>query len=70
MTFCENEQYKDQAKAFFLAAAKEGLMILVAGANVLRFAPALNISDDLIEEAMLKLKEAVKNTIKAHESKV
>jgi acetylornithine/N-succinyldiaminopimelate aminotransferase len=65
-----NEQYKDQAKAFFLASAKEGLMILVAGANVLRFAPALNISDELIEEAMLKLKEAVKNTVKAHESKM
>lgn len=58
-----NEQYQDQAKAFFLASAKQGLLILVAGSNVLRFAPPLNISDDLIEQAMLKLKQAVKNVV-------
>ncbi|WP_298939312.1 aspartate aminotransferase family protein [uncultured Psychromonas sp.] len=58
-----NEQYQDQAKTFFLASAEEGLLILVAGANVLRFAPALNISDDLIEQAMQKLKQAVKNIV-------
>ena len=58
-----NEQYKDQAKTFFLESAQQGLLILVAGANVLRFAPALNISDDLIEQAMLKLKQAVKNIV-------
>ena len=54
-----NEQYQDQARAFFLESAEQGLLILVAGANVLRFAPALNISDDLIDQAMLKLKQAV-----------
>ncbi|RBW43985.1 aspartate aminotransferase family protein [Psychromonas sp. B3M02] len=54
-----NEQYQDQAKTFFLGAAEQGLLILVAGANVLRFAPALNISDELIEQAMLKLKQAI-----------
>jgi len=58
-----NEQFQDQAKAFFLEAAKQGLLILVAGANVLRFAPALNISDDVIEQAMLKLKQAVNNVV-------
>jgi len=58
-----NEQYQDQAKAFFLESAQQGLLVLVAGANVLRFAPALNISDDLIEQAMLKLKQAVKNVV-------
>lgn len=58
-----NEQYQDQAKAFFLESAEQGLLILVAGANVLRFAPALNISDDLIDQAMLKLKQAVKNIV-------
>lgn len=59
-----NETYQDQAKAFFLEAAKQGLLILVAGANVLRFAPALNISDAEIVEAMARLKEAVKQVIK------
>lgn len=58
-----NEQYQDQAKTFFLESAKQGLLILVAGANVLRFAPALNISDDLIDQAMLKLEQAVKNIV-------
>jgi len=58
-----NEQYQDQAKVFFSESAKQGLLVLVAGANVIRFAPALNISDDLIDQAMLKFKEAVKNTI-------
>ena len=59
-----NETYQDQAKAFFLEAAKQGLLILVAGANVLRFAPALNISETEIVEAMAKLKEAVKQVVK------
>jgi len=60
-----NEQYQDQAKAFFLESAKQGLLVLVAGANVIRFAPALNIPDQLIEEAMNKFKQAVKNTVAA-----
>lgn len=55
-----NEQYQDRAKEFFLASAEQGLLVLVAGANVIRFAPALNISDDEIKEAMLKFKKAVK----------
>jgi acetylornithine/N-succinyldiaminopimelate aminotransferase len=58
-----NEQYQGHAKAFLAESAKQGLFILVAGANVLRFAPALNIPDELIDQAMLKLKQAVKNTI-------
>ena len=58
-----NETYQDQAKDFFLASAEQGLLILVAGANVLRFAPALNISDELIEQAMLKLKQAVQHIV-------
>ncbi|TEW52145.1 aspartate aminotransferase family protein [Psychromonas algicola] len=60
-----NEQYQDQAKAFFLESAKQGLLVLVAGANVIRFAPALNIPDQLIEDAMNKFKQAVKNTVAA-----
>lgn len=55
-----NEQYQDRAKEFLQESAEQGLLILVAGANVIRFAPALNISDDEIKEAMLKFKKAVK----------
>ncbi|WP_019615288.1 aspartate aminotransferase family protein [Psychromonas ossibalaenae] len=55
-----NEQYKDRAKEFFLASAEQGLLVLVAGANVIRFAPALNISHEQIRLAMVKFKQAVK----------
>jgi acetylornithine/N-succinyldiaminopimelate aminotransferase len=58
-----NEQYQDRAKEFFLASAEQGLLVLIAGANVIRFAPALNIADDEIKEAMLKFKEAVKAVV-------
>ena len=54
-----NEQYQGRAKDFLLASAEQGLWVLVAGANVIRFAPALNISDAEIKEAMLKFKKAV-----------
>ena len=54
---------RNSSKIFFLESAQQGLLILVAGANVLRFAPALNISDDLIEQAMLKLKQVVRNIV-------
>ncbi|XWY22424.1 aspartate aminotransferase family protein [Bisgaard Taxon 45] len=40
------EQYHGKASEFVKKAAENGLMILVAGPNVLRFAPALNISDE------------------------
>ncbi|WP_028865121.1 aspartate aminotransferase family protein [Psychromonas aquimarina] len=56
-----NEQYKDRAKEFFLASAEQGLLVLVAGANVIRFAPALNISEKQIRQAMVKFKQAVKS---------
>lgn len=59
-----NEQYQDQAKTFFLESAQQGLLVLVAGANVLRFVPALNIPDELIDTAMLKLQQAVAKVVK------
>lgn len=54
-----NEQYQGRSKEFLLASAELGLLVLVAGANVIRFAPALNISNDEIKEAMTKFKKAV-----------
>ncbi len=55
-----NEQYQGKAKDFLIASAELGLLVLVAGANVIRFAPALNISEDEIKLAMNKFKQAVK----------
>ncbi len=42
------EQYHGRASEFVKKAADNGLMILVAGPNVLRFAPALNISEEAL----------------------
>lgn len=58
-----NEQYQDRAKEFLLASAEQGLLVLVAGANVIRFAPALNITDEELNEAMVKFKKAVKSVL-------
>ena len=55
-----NDKYKDRAKEFLLASVDQGLLVLVAGANVIRFAPALNITEEEIKEAMFKFKKAVK----------
>ena len=60
-----NEKYQDRAKDFFLASAEHGLLVLVAGANVIRFAPALNISENEIKQAMLKLKKAVQQVVES-----
>ena len=54
-----SEKYEGRAREFLTAAVDEGLMVLVAGANVLRFAPALNISEHDINEGMAALERAV-----------
>jgi len=60
-----NEQYQGRAKDFLLASADQGLLVLVAGADVIRFAPALNITESEIKQAMAKLKIAVKQVIES-----
>lgn len=54
-----NERYADQGRATLAAAIKEGLMLLVAGPNVLRFAPSLIIPEADIREGMAKLDAAI-----------
>jgi len=53
------EQYQGQAIEIMKQAAEEGLLILVAGANVLRFTPALNIPEGDIHAGMKKLSQAI-----------
>lgn len=57
------DQWQGQAKTFLNAAAEQGLMILVAGPNVLRMAPSLIISDTDIEQAMEKLRDAIRDVL-------
>ncbi|AVY92796.1 aspartate aminotransferase family protein [Microvirgula aerodenitrificans] len=53
------EEYAGRAKDFVKAAEKQGLMVLVAGTNVVRFAPSLVIPEQDIDEGLARFKAAV-----------
>jgi len=57
--------YKGRAKEITKAAEEQGLMILVAGPDVLRFAPALIVSDEQIHEASVRLGRALAKMVSA-----
>ena len=54
-----NDTYQGKAKDFLTAAMAEGVMTLVAGANVIRFAPSLVIPDEDIVEGLARFEKAV-----------
>ncbi|MFO6423001.1 aspartate aminotransferase family protein [Motilimonas sp. KMU-193] len=56
-------EYHGKARDILVAAASAGLMVLVAGPNVLRFAPALNISDEEIELGFARLQTAIAEVV-------
>ena len=58
-----NEEWKGRARDVLVAAGKEGLMVLVAGADVVRFAPSLVIDKKDIEEGLAKLDRAIASII-------
>ena len=58
-----NEKYKGRSREFFLAAADHGLMALVAGTDVVRFAPSLVITADDIHQGMQRFEQAVKQVV-------
>lgn len=60
-----NEKYKGRSREFFLAAADQGLMALVAGPDVVRFAPSLVITPEEITAGMLCFEQAVKQVVNA-----
>lgn len=53
------EQYQGHARDFIAAAVEQGLMILVAGPNVLRFAPSLVIPEEDILAGLQRLEQAI-----------
>ena len=59
------EEYKGRSREFFLASADQGLMALVAGPDVVRFAPSLVIGKDDINEGMQRFERAVKQVVSA-----
>jgi acetylornithine/N-succinyldiaminopimelate aminotransferase len=58
-----NEHYQGRAKDFMSAATDEGLMCLVAGMNVIRFAPSLLIPDQDIVEGLAKFERAIASIV-------
>jgi acetylornithine/N-succinyldiaminopimelate aminotransferase len=57
------DAFKDRAKDFVNAAAQQGVMLLIAGPNVLRFAPSLIISDVELEEGFARLEKAIAQVV-------
>jgi acetylornithine aminotransferase apoenzyme (EC 2.6.1.11)/succinyldiaminopimelate aminotransferase apoenzyme (EC 2.6.1.17) len=53
-------QYKGRAREFLHAAANEGVMVLNAGPDVMRFAPSLVVESADIDEGMQRFAQAVK----------
>lgn len=57
--------YEGRAKDFVNAAAAHGVMLLIAGPNVLRFAPSLVISEDDLNEGFARLAKAIEEVVGA-----
>lgn len=60
-----NEKYQGRARDFMMAATKEHLMCLIAGANVIRFAPSLVIPDEDIKEGLARFERVVAAVVNA-----
>lgn len=58
-----NEKYQGRSRDFLVASTEEKLMSLVAGANVVRFAPSLIIPDEDILEGLARFKRAVAKVV-------
>ena len=60
-----NEKYQGRAKDFMTAATQEHLMCLIAGMNVIRFAPSLVIPDEDIVEGLARFERAIAAVVSA-----
>ena len=58
-----NESYQGKAKVFLNAAMDEGLMVLVAGASIIRFAPSLVIPDEDITLGLARFEKAIASLV-------
>ncbi len=54
-----NDEWQGRARDILVAAGKEGLLLLIAGANVVRFTPSLVITHQDIEQGLAKLDKAI-----------
>lgn len=60
-----NEKYQGRARDFMVAALERNLMILMAGPNVVRFAPSLLLTEADIEQGMSAFEKAVAQVVSA-----
>lgn len=60
------DKYKGKAREFLNAGADEGVMVLVAGMDVIRFTPSLIISETDIAQGMARFEQAVAKVVAAH----
>ncbi|KNC67052.1 aspartate aminotransferase family protein [Pseudoalteromonas ardens] len=58
-----NDKYQGKAKEFLVEGINQGVMSLVAGANVVRFTPSLVIPDADIREGMARFEVAVARVV-------
>lgn len=58
-----NEPFAGRAKDFLQASSEEGLMVLIAGANVVRFAPSLVITKEEVLEGLARFERAVARVV-------
>ncbi|MEI6859337.1 MAG: aspartate aminotransferase family protein [Shewanella sp.] len=58
-----NEKFYGRAKEFMVAGTDEGLMSLIAGANVIRFTPSLVIPEADIAEGLARFERAVAKVV-------
>ncbi|RLV58126.1 aspartate aminotransferase family protein [Parashewanella curva] len=58
-----NSKYEGRAKEFLVAAMEEGVMSLVAGANVVRFTPSLVIPEADIVEGLARYERAIAKVV-------
>ncbi|MGO1296070.1 MAG: aspartate aminotransferase family protein [Vibrio sp.] len=54
-----NDAWQGRAREILVASGKQGLMLLVAGANVVRLTPSLIIPEQDIEEGLARLDKAI-----------
>lgn len=62
------DEYAGKAKQISLLAAQEGLMVLIAGASVVRFAPALIINEEDVTLGLNRFEAACTRFIKGESS--
>ncbi|WP_034947561.1 aspartate aminotransferase family protein [Erwinia oleae] len=58
-----NQDFSGKAKLFNQAAAAEGVMVLIAGASVIRFAPSLIITEQEVKEGLARFERACRAVV-------